>query len=225
LYACVMVPEPGFQQLLDHARAMAARPGRTILGITGPPGSGKSTLAEMLVEHMAPHAAYVPLDGFHLAHQVLEELRRADRKGAPDTFDAPGYIALLGRLHDPAEGVIYAPKFVREIEDSIAHAIPVHPDVPLVITEGNYLLVRSEPWDKIRELLDEVWYLDLDEEIRSRRLIDRHLSFGRNIDEARMRAGGSDQRNAELIEATRQYATRVISLANVADTVARHGGR
>jgi pantothenate kinase len=190
---------------------MAAQPGRTILGITGPPAAGKSTLAEMLMEQLGPDAAYVPLDGFHLAHQVLEELGWAERKGAPDTFDACGYIALLRRLRDPGEGVVYAPKFVREIEDSIANAIPVRPGVPLVITEGNYLLVRSGPWAEVRELLDEVWYIDLDQETRFRRLIERHVAFGRDIDEARARAVGPDQRNAALIEATREYASLLIS--------------
>ncbi|HUY50332.1 MAG TPA: nucleoside/nucleotide kinase family protein [Streptosporangiaceae bacterium] len=207
-----MVAWSTFHQLLQSARALAARPGRTILGITGPPAAGKSTLAEMLRERLAPDAAYVPLDGFHLAHQVLEELGRVERKGAPDTFDAAGYIALLRRLLDPAEGVVYAPKFVREIEDSIANAIPIQPDVPLVITEGNYLLVKSGPWEKISGLLDEVWYIDLDEETRLRRLVDRHVAFGRNIDEARARAVGSDQRNAALIEATREHASLVVSL-------------
>jgi pantothenate kinase len=202
-----MVVPPPFDQLLHRARVMAAQPGRTILGITGPPAAGKSTLAERLMERLSPDAAYVPLDGFHLAHQVLEELGRAERKGAPDTFDARGYLALLRRLRDPGEGVVYAPNFVREIEDSIANAIPVHPAVPLVITEGNYLLVRSGPWARVRELLDEVWYIDLDEGTRLQRLIDRHMAFGRDLDEAQARAAGPDQRNAAVIEATRDYAS------------------
>jgi pantothenate kinase len=95
-----------------------------------------------------------------------------------------GYVALLRRLRDPGEGVVYAPKFVREIEDSIANAIPVHPDVRLVITEGNYLLVPSGPWTEVAGLLDEIWYLDLAEEIRLQRLIDRHVAFGGDAEEA-----------------------------------------
>ena len=119
-----------FRQLLDRARALADRPGRAILGITGPPAAGKSTLAERLREELDPAAAYVPLDGFHLAHQLLVENGLVERKGAPDTFDVAGYVALLRRLRDPAEGVVYAPRFERDIEDSIANAIPVPPDVP-----------------------------------------------------------------------------------------------
>jgi pantothenate kinase len=198
--------------LLHRARALADQPGRAILGITGPPAAGKSTLARALLARLAPRAAYVPLDGFHLAHQLLVDMGRVARKGAPDTFDAAGYVALLRRLRDPREGIIYAPMFVREIEDSIANAIPVPPTVELVITEGNYLLVQSGPWAEVRPLLDEIWYLDLAEEIRLQRLTDRHVAFGRSAGEARARATGTDQRNAALIAATRERADLVISL-------------
>lgn len=201
-----------FGQLLERARALAARPGRAILGITGPPAAGKSTLAERLREELGAAAAYVPLDGFHLAHQLLVENGLVERKGAPDTFDAAGYVALLRRLRDPAEGVVYAPRFDRDIEDSIANAIPVPPDVPLVITEGNYLLLRSGPWAQVADLLDEVWYIELAEDTRLRRLIGRHMEFGRDRAEARNRATGSDQRNTVLIEAGRDYASLVVSV-------------
>ena len=201
-----------FGQLLDRARALADRPGRTVLGITGPPAAGKSTLAERLVMELGVAAAYVPLDGFHLAHQLLVENGTVERKGAPDTFDAAGYVALLRRLRDPAEGTVYAPRFDRDIEDSIANAIAVPPDVPLVITEGNYLLLRSGPWAQVAGLLDEVWYVDLAEDTRLRRLIGRHMEFGRDSAEARDRATGSDQRNAVLVEASRDYASLVVSV-------------
>jgi pantothenate kinase len=201
-----------FGQLLERARALADRPGRAILGITGPPAAGKSTLALRLRAELGAAAAYVPLDGFHLAHQLLIENGLVERKGAPDTFDAAGYVALLRRLRDPAEGVVYAPRFDRDIEDSVANAIPVPPDVPLVITEGNYLLLRSGPWAQVAALLDEVWYIDLAEDTRLRRLIGRHMEFGRDSAEARDRATGSDQRNAVLIEAGRDYASLVVSV-------------
>ena len=201
-----------FGQLLDRARALADRPGRTVLGITGPPAAGKSTLAERLLMELGAAAAYVPLDGFHLAHQLLVENGTVERKGAPDTFDAAGYVALLRRLRDPAEGTVYAPRFIRDIEDSVANAIAVPPDVPLVITEGNYLLLPSGPWAQVAGLLDEVWYVDLAEDTRLRRLIGRHMEFGRDSAEARDRATGSDQRNAVLVEASRDHASLVVSV-------------
>jgi pantothenate kinase len=201
-----------FRQLLGRARTLADRPGRTILGITGPPAAGKSTLAERLRQELGAAAAYVPLDGFHLAHQLLVENGTVERKGAPDTFDAAGYVALLRRLRDPAEGTVYAPRFIRDIEDSVANAIAVPPDVPLVITEGNYLLLPSGPWAQVAGLLDEVWYIDLAEDTRLRRLIGRHMEFGRDSAEARDRATGSDQRNAVLVEASRDHASLVVSV-------------
>jgi pantothenate kinase len=211
--------DPAVQQLVQRAAALASRPGRTILGITGPPAAGKTTLAETLLAELAPHAVYVPLDGFHLAHHVLEDLGTVHRKGAPDTFDAAGYVALLRRLRDPAEGTVYAPEFRREIEDSVANAIPVPPEVPLVITEGNYLLVRAGPWAELAGLLDEVWYLDPDEPTRLRWLTDRHVRYGRDAATAAARATGPDQRNAELIEATKPHAGLVISVSPAGYTV------
>ncbi len=211
-YAGRVVTDPDLEQLARRAATLARRPGRAILGLTGPPGAGKSTLAERLVTELAGDAAYLPMDGFHLAHRVLAEMGRVDRKGAPDTFDAAGYAAVLRRLRDPREGCVYAPRFDRDIEDSIAGAIPVGPSVPLVITEGNYLLLPDGAWAQVRPLLDEVWYLDLPEPARLRRLIDRHIAFGRDAAQARARATGSDQRNAALIEASRDHADLVVAL-------------
>lgn len=207
-----MRSDPAVQQLVQRAAALAGRPGRAVLGITGPPAAGKSTLAETLLAELSPQAAYVPLDGFHLAHHVLQELGTVRRKGAPDTFDAAGYVALLRRLRDPAEGTVYAPQFRREIEDSLANAIPVPSGVPLVITEGNYLLVPTGPWAELAGLLDEVWYLDVPEPARLRWLAGRHMRYGRSAAEAASRARGPDQRNAELIEASKPRADLIISV-------------
>ena len=166
----------------------------------------RATLAGSLVAALAPEAVLVPMDGFHLAAAQLRRLGRLDRKGAPDTFDAAGYLALLHRLRDRAEDVVYAPEFRREIEEPIAGAIAVPREVPLAITEGNYLLY----WNDVRELLDEVWFVDLDEPTRLARLIERHMAYGRTRAEAEQRTYGSDQRNAELIMATRMNADLIV---------------
>ncbi|HEX8629411.1 MAG TPA: nucleoside/nucleotide kinase family protein, partial [Catenuloplanes sp.] len=157
-------------------------------------------------------AVGVPMDGFHLADAALDALGRRDRKGAVDTFDAHGYLALLRRLRGPDPATVYAPEFRREIEEPIAGAVPVAPSVPLVITEGNYLLVDDDPWGQLNGLLDETWYLDVDEPERLRRLVDRHMAYGRDEATARARALGSDQRNAELIIATRVRADLLVRL-------------
>jgi pantothenate kinase len=195
---------------LGRAVELAGSGARRILGITGPPGAGKSTLAGRLVAELGDRARLVPMDGFHLADAQLERLGRRQRKGAIDTFDAGGYLALLRRLRENREPVVYAPEFRREIEEPIAGAIAVPQHVPLVVTEGNYLLAEAEPWGAVRELLDDAWYVALDEGVRLDRLIRRHIDFGKPPDAARAWATGTDQRNAELVARTRARADLVI---------------
>jgi pantothenate kinase len=201
-----------FAGLADRVRAMSASSARTIIGITGPPGAGKSTLAEALVRELGPDAVLVPMDGYHLSNQVLESLGRRDRKGAPDTFDAAGYVALLRRLRTPCADTVYAPVFRREIEEPIGSSIPVPPQAPVVITEGNYLLLDTHPWRQVRDLLDAAWYLDIDDAVRVERLIARHVEFGKTPDAARAWVERSDQRNAEIIAPSAHRADLVLRL-------------
>ncbi|MFG2874438.1 nucleoside/nucleotide kinase family protein [Streptomyces sp. NPDC048337] len=198
-------------ELEARARALAGRDGRRLLGIAGPPGAGKSTLAGRLAEALGPElAAVVPMDGFHLAQAELARLGRADRKGAPDTFDAAGYTALLRRLREPGDGTVYAPAFDRSIEEPIAGSIPVGPAVPLVITEGNYLLHDAGEWARVRPLLDEAWYLAPDDTLRIRSLVDRHVRHGKAPAHARAWVARSDESNARLIAPGRDRADLVI---------------
>ncbi|WP_020669310.1 nucleoside/nucleotide kinase family protein [Amycolatopsis nigrescens] len=198
-----------FDDLLARAQDFASSERRTVLGIVGAPASGKTTLAWGLAEKLGTRAAVVGMDGFHLAQVELQRLGRAERKGAPDTFDADGYVHLLRRLKDGTE-TVYAPEFRREIEEPIAGAVPVPPEVRLVITEGNYLLLDEDPWRGIRPLLDEAWFLAPDEPERLERLVTRHRRYGRTLVEAQQRALGSDQRNADLITATAPRADLVL---------------
>ncbi|MEH0406058.1 nucleoside/nucleotide kinase family protein [[Kitasatospora] papulosa] len=199
--------------LTDRARTLAAAGGRRILGIAGAPGAGKSTLAARLVEQLAGRAVLVPMDGFHLAGAELERLGRAGRKGAPDTFDAAGYAALLRRLRHPeGQDPVYAPAFDRAIEEPVAGSVRVPADVPLVVTEGNYLLLDEGPWAPVRGLLDEVWFLDADPGVRVRRLVDRHVRFGKPRPCAERWVAGSDERNARLVERHRERADLVVRL-------------
>ncbi|WP_405800746.1 nucleoside/nucleotide kinase family protein [Streptomyces halstedii] len=205
---------PDLAWLTARARRLAAPGTRGLLGITGAPGSGKSTLAARLVDALDGRAVLVPMDGFHLAGAELDRLGRAERKGAPDTFDAAGYAALLRRLrHAEGPEAVYAPAFDRRLEEPVAGAVPVPPDIPLVVTEGNYLLLDEGPWAPVRGLLDEVWFLDADPDVRVRRLVDRHVRFGKPRPYAERWVTGSDERNARLVDRHRDRADLVVRVA------------
>lgn len=197
--------------LLGRARELAARPGRTLLGLVGAPGSGKSTLTARLAAELGPVAVVVPMDGFHLAQATLERLGRADRKGAPDTFDAAGFVALLRRLR-AAEETVWVPEYRRDLRHGVTGAIEVTAATPLVIVEGNYLLSDEAGFGPVRELLDESWFCEIDDDVRIERLVARHVATGKEPDFARAWVLGSDERNAEVVAATRGRADRVVVL-------------
>jgi pantothenate kinase len=199
----------------DLAADLAERGRRQLLGITGAPAAGKSTYAEQLATKLTADGhkvALVPMDGFHLAQSVLDELGLADVKGAPHTFDGYGFVALLRRLKESPDEEIWAPRFDRAIEDSIAASIGVAPEVTLVITEGNYLLFDEAPWATVRTLLDQCLYVEVPDRLRHERLEARHRHFGRSAAEAHERTFGSDERNARLIAATSHSADAIVTL-------------
>ncbi len=200
-------------EVLQRAHTLLSSGQRKILGIAAAPGAGKSTLADLLLQALGAQVQIVPMDGFHLANSTLQQLGRAARKGAPDTFDAAGYVNLLHRLkNQPAGETIYAPDYRRALEEGIAGAIAIEAGTPLIITEGNYLLMDDGGWGCVRGVLDEVWYLDLDTTVRQRRLLERHMRFGRSREAALAWIDTTDEPNAQRIERTRHRADWVVQL-------------
>jgi pantothenate kinase len=210
-----------FDDLVTRVRRLVGTGERRVLiGVTGSPGAGKSTLVEALAAALRrdPPAglerdewvAHVPMDGFHLADVELERLGRSSRKGAPDTFDGHGYLALLRRLRADGPPVVYAPAFQRDLEQPLAGAIPVAPAARLVLTEGNYLLLDADPWPAVAGELDEVWFCALDESTRRERLVARHVAFGKDPVVAGRWVDDVDGANAELVSASRSKADLVV---------------
>ncbi len=193
----------------SRLEALLARQHRVILGIVGAPGAGKTAIASAIAASV-DGAVQLPMDGFHLADAELLRLGRLDRKGAIDTFDAYGYLALLQRIRSQATEIVYAPAFDRDVEQAVAGSIPVAPDARLIVTEGNYLLDDDEPWPQVRGALDEVWFIDCAPEERRRRLIARHIEFGKSPERARAWVRDVDDPNAERIERARHKADLVV---------------
>ena len=179
------------------AALAAARPGRILVAIAGAPGAGKSTLAEALVERLGPEAALVPMDGFHLDNAILDARGRRFAKGSPDTFDVAGFESVLRRL--TAGGEVIVPVFDRYIDVSRGSARVVPPEARIIVAEGNYLLLREAPWDRLQDLWDLTVFLDVPVAELERRLIDRWHHHGLSDADARRRAFENDIPNARIV--------------------------
>lgn len=210
---------PPLPTLVDRVRALrdehTDRP-RVLVGLVGEPGAGKSTVAAALVEALRAgrvRSALVPMDGFHLAEVALARRGSSARKGALDTFDGDGFVALLRRLRDfgPPE-VVHAPTYDRSIEESVAGAIEVGPEVEVIVTEGNYLLCDDGAWAQVGRLLDETWFVDVDPHLRRERLVARHVRHGKTPDAAARWVETVDEPNAALIRATASRADLMVDM-------------
>jgi pantothenate kinase len=152
------------------------------------------------------------MDGFHRTTADLEARGWVAERGTPRTFDAEAYVALLRTLR--AGGAARAPAFDRDREEPVPEAILVPAAARLVVTEGNYLLLDQPPWLHVHELLDEVWFLEVPEQLRIERLVARHVRYGREPAAAWQRAtSGSDAANARLVAGTRSRADLIVDAA------------
>ena len=208
------------EQLANQQAALARIQGflsdsteRVLIGIIGKPGAGKSTLSKFLMSKLPKEfVTVVPMDGYHLSSKVLKDLKRADRKGAPDTFDVAGFASLVKRIRSEQTQSIYYPIFDRAIEESIAAQGVVTSDTKVVIIEGNYLLHDAGGWEAVKDLLDVSWMVDVDDDKRIARLISRHIAYGKEPEAAKAWAKGTDEANAQLIERGRTRADFVVRI-------------
>lgn len=219
------VVQEDLETLAGRIRSVASD-SRYVLGIAGSPGSGKTTLAKALVRRLNQQdpntAAYLPLDGFHLANSMLDRLGLRERKGAIETFDGWGFLALLDRIRNERDHTVYAPSFQRTVDEGVAGEIAIEPEATIVVVEGNYLLVDEGPWAQIRSRLDAAWFCSTPAAERESRLIDRHTRHGRTLEAASAWAREVDGANAIVIEATRARADLVVSGSQRAMTSGRN---
>lgn len=177
---------------------------RTLIAIAGPPGSGKSTLAEAVVKQLnsrvgsEPLAALIPMDGFHLDNQDLDKQGLLSRKGAPETFDAAGLVRLVRRIRTGGTDIHY-PLFDRTIDRCQVDAGLLSAETPIVVVEGNYLLLDDSPWNALAGLFDATVFLAPAVEVLEERLIHRWLRYGFSPEMAAEKARANDLRNARLV--------------------------
>ena len=171
--------------------------GRFIFALAGPPGAGKSTLAEAVVAALGPEARVVPMDGFHYDDTVLNTRGLRSRKGAPETFDVGGFMALMARLR--AGGDVAIPVFDRSLELARAAADVVEDRHRFLVVEGNYLLLDEPPWSGLAGYFDLTGFIDVPEAELERRLLDRWAHFGKSPEAARAWIDGNDLPNIRRV--------------------------
>lgn len=197
--------EQDVELICDLIRSKLSSDSRTIIGIAGPPASGKSTLAEAVVHSLnaeqvdpVPFASLLPMDGYHLDNRLLESRGLLARKGAPETFNAAGFCEAVKRL-STATRETFHPKFDRQMDLAIANSISIHPNTPVVVVEGNYLLLNTAPWSTLRNVFAATVFVSPSIEELQSRLKQRWLKHGLDPTSAAQRTEGNDMPNAKLV--------------------------
>ena len=210
----VLIKMQWAQAVID---AKSAKSSRYLLGLVGAPAAGKSTFSAQLVEAVNKKlgqevSVVVPMDGYHYSNEELDRRGLKALKGIPATFDAQSFVELIKKLQVESKQSVFCPLFDRSIEASIENGIEIKPQHQIIVSEGNYLLLDETPWNELRNLFDEIWFIEATIETLMPRLLARHKAGGRNEEETRAKIESTDLPNAKLIESTKQRAHRVIRI-------------
>jgi pantothenate kinase len=168
--------------LADVLEARAAGGDRVIVALAGAPGSGKSTLADKLAGKLngrqAGLAAVLPMDGYHYDDLYLVPTGLRPRKGAPHTFDVGGLYHTLARMRARDEAEVAVPVFDRKIEIARAGARLIPAEVPVIVVEGNWLLLDQAPWTRLHPMFDVTAMVEVPEHVLRARLRGRWDRLG-----------------------------------------------
>lgn len=187
-----------FEELLGLIYQHTSLPERFMVAISGPPGSGKSTIAGLLVKKLGECAKVVPMDGFHLDNHQLKNLDLLHRKGAPETFDALGFLELIKAIRT-TENLSF-PVFDRDADQTIRDADKLGPKHKIIIIEGNYLLLKKYPWSDLKDHFDLSVCLEVSDIDLEKRLTDRWIAYGLDPSSASARALRNDMRNVRYVK-------------------------
>ena len=189
----------------DLIEQAAEKSARIVVGIAGPPASGKSTLAQAVVTQlneqigqMEERAVLLPMDGYHLDNRILEKRGLLNRKGAPETFDANGFCAAV-ELLARAERESFHPTFDRSLDIAVAGAISISRAVPIIVVEGNDLLLNSAPWSELKQFFSVTVFISPQMETLKERLVQRWVDHGMAPEAALERAMRNDLPNAKTV--------------------------
>ncbi len=187
--------------LIEKVVSLSSTKKRVLIAISGPPGAGKSTLAEAVCHQLnnsGLSAKIIPMDGFHLDNTKLDEIGLRDKKGAPDTFDAEGFVNLVKKLKDN-ERSVSIPHFNRETDNVAPNQDQVTTEDHILIIEGNYLLLKTEPWSQLKNYFDLTVSINPGIETLRQRLVQRWLDNGHTQEQAEQRALSNDIPNAQTV--------------------------
>ena len=173
---------------------------RFLLAIAGPPAAGKTTVVALVKDKLIEAgftACLLPMDGFHMDNEQLEQLDLLHRKGAPQTFLAKDFAAMVADLTGQEQ--VIAPGFDRAADRTVPGIHTIDAATDFVVLEGNYLLYNAPEWRSLQDHWDFSVFITFDQNVLEQRLIKRWIDFGLDQDAATKRAMSNDIPNAKSV--------------------------
>ncbi|MEM1211800.1 MAG: nucleoside/nucleotide kinase family protein [Planctomycetota bacterium] len=188
---------------------------RVVVLVAGIPGSGKSTLTAAIYRQLTAstpgYAAIAGMDGFHRPEPELIREGLLERKGAVETFDGQGYVELVRRVASP-RWTGQLPTYEHAGREPVYSGKPEHRvsrGCRVVLAEGNYLLLETQPWAELRGLAAVSWWVDTPWARAEAWLRKRHAASGHAAAVVEQKVA-NDRGNAQLIETRSVHADVVV---------------